>query len=532
MFRYGFKKRLLELGVDYGSRVLAAVSGGMDSMCMADALLNSGLDLTVAIAHVNFNLRGEESDADTRMVREWCAQKGITLHEESFNTTEFAAEKGISIEMAARELRYNWFYTLMAGHGYDFLAIAHNANDNAETLLLNLTRGCGIEGIGGIREKVELEFEYASDEEIAEDEGMAGDADEAQGEQALHPQYIIRPLMCYSRKQIEKYALKFNVPYRTDSTNLMSDFSRNRIRNEVFPQLERINPSVVATFNRNIRHFRQAAGIMQKHIEEKLQLLCNEFTTFEEFSTSCYAGNMCGLNILMNRVPVENGGIEEEYSAIICIVELARLLEEEEWEFWVYQIASRYSFSPAIIEDICTSISEDMAAYGSTCAAAVAQGGRSGNGEARKGAGGPKRFLSGSGEVIAVKERGLLKFYLNVVPECGLEIETVVIPREAWRTRKESCHHCPTLYMDASKVEMPLSCRSVEPGDRFSPLGLRGSKKVTDYLSDIKFENLHKGNVLVMTDASGKIVCLPGLQIANHVRVTESTQEVLQVTVC
>lgn len=499
MFRYGFKKRLQELGVDYGSTVVAAVSGGMDSMCMADALLNSGLDLTVAVAHVNFNLRGEESDADTRMVREWCAQNGITLHEESFNTTEFAAEKGISIEMAARELRYNWFYTLMAEHGYDFLAIAHNANDNAETLLLNLTRGCGIEGIGGIREKVELDT-----------------------------QYIIRPLICYSRKQIEKYALKFNVPYRTDSTNLLSDYSRNRIRNEVFPQLEKINPSVITTFNRNIRHFRQAAGIMQKHIEEKLLQLCNEFSTFEEFSGSSFAGGMCGLNVLMNRIPVED---DEEYSAIICIIELRKLLEEEEWEFWVYQIASRYSFSPAIIEDICTSISEDMAAYGSTRAADGAQDGASGSGVARKGAGGPKKFLSGSGEIIAVKERGLLKFYLNVAPECNLDIETVVIPREAWRTRKESCHLCPTLYMDASKVEMPLSCRTVEPGDRFSPLGLRGSKKVTDYLSDIKFENLHKGNVLVMTDASGKIVCLPGLQIANQVRVTESTQEVLQVTV-
>lgn len=515
MFRYGFKKRLLELGVEYGSRVLAAVSGGMDSMCMADALLNSGLDLTVAAAHVNFNLRGEESDGDTRMVRKWCSQNGITLHEESFNTTEFAAEKGISIEMAARELRYRWFYTLMAGHGYDFLAIAHNANDNAETLLLNLTRGCGIEGIGGIREKVELEF-----------------VDAAAEEQAPHPQYIIRPLMCYSRKQIEKYALKFNVPYRTDSTNLLSDYSRNRIRNEVFPQLERINPSVVATFNRNIRHFRQAAGIIQKHIEEKLQLLCNEFTTFEEFSGSSFAGKMCGLNILMNRIPADNGGIEEEYSAIICIVELARLLEEEEWEFWVYQIASRYSFSPAIIEDICASISEDTAVYGGTCPDSGTHEVTSRSGEAKKGTGGPKKFLSGSGEVIAVKERGLLKFYLNVVPECTLDIDTVVIPREAWRTRKESRHHCPTLYMDASKVEMPLSCRAVEPGDRFSPLGLRGSKKVTDYLSDIKFENLHKGNVLVMTDATGKIVCLPGLQIANHVRVTESTQEVLQVTVC
>ena len=237
MFRYGFKKRLFELGVDYGASVLAAVSGGVDSMCMLDALVHCQLDLKISVAHVNFNLRGQESDADTRMVEQWCAEHGITLYQESFQTTEYAREKGISIEMAARELRYNWFYALMQEHQFNFLAIAHNANDNAETLLLNLTRGCGIEGIAGIREKVLLDFQEE------EQEASTGES----GEPAS-PQYIIRPLMAYSRQQIEKYALKFKVPYRTDSTNLLSDYSRNRIRNEVFPQLEKINPSVTATF--------------------------------------------------------------------------------------------------------------------------------------------------------------------------------------------------------------------------------------------------------------------------------------------
>lgn len=180
MFRYGFKKHLLELGADYGSSVLAAVSGGVDSMCMLDALIHCQLDLKIAVAHVNFNLRGQESDADTQMVTQWCSEHGIELHTASFPTEEYAAEHKISIEMAARELRYNWFYQLMATHGYDFLAIAHNANDNAETLLLNLTRGCGIDGIGGIREKVLLEFEEDCEENLSGRET---------------PQYIIRPLM-------------------------------------------------------------------------------------------------------------------------------------------------------------------------------------------------------------------------------------------------------------------------------------------------------------------------------------------------
>ena len=492
MFRYGFKKRLQELGVDYGASVLAAVSGGVDSMCMVDALLHSQLDLQVAVAHVNFNLRGEESDADTRMVEQWCTDHNITLYQESFNTTEFAQQEGISIEMAARDLRYNWFYTLMQEHGFNFLAIAHNANDNAETLLLNLTRGCGIEGIAGIREKVLLQFQQEQEEE--QEENQQGSEEQEQ----TAPQFIIRPLLCYSRQQIEKYAFKFKVPYRTDSTNLLSDYSRNRIRNEVFPQLEKINPSVIATFNRNIKHFQQAGAVLQRAVEEKCAALCHEFPSFQELQESRFSHTLCGLNLRMNL-------IGEEYSQLVGAVCLEELMAEPEWEFWVYQIASRWGFVPAIIGNICKSLEEEE---------------------------GPKKFLSGSGEIIAVKERGLLKFYLNVPADgCGLQIDTTLISRENWRTRKEAGELCPTLYMDASKLEMPLSCRIVAPGDRFSPLGLRGSKKVTDYLTDIKFENLHKGNVLVMCDASGKIVCLPGLQISNYVRVTESTSEILQVRV-
>ena len=494
MFRYGFKKRLIELGVDYGASVLAAVSGGVDSMCMVDALLHSQLDLQIAVAHVNFNLRGEESDADTRMVEQWCTEHNITLYQESFNTTEFAQQEGISIEMAARDLRYNWFYTLMQEHGFNFLAIAHNANDNAETLLLNLTRGCGIEGIAGIREKVLLQFQEEQEEE---EENQQGSEEHEEQEQTA-PQYIIRPLLCYSRQQIEKYAFKFKVPYRTDSTNLLSDYSRNRIRNEVFPQLEKINPSVIATFNRNIKHFQQAGAVLQRAVEEKYAALCHEFPSFLELQESRFSHSLCGLNLRMNL-------IGEEYSQLVGAVCLEELMAEPEWEFWVYQIASRWGFVPAIIGNICKSLEEEE---------------------------GPKKFLSGSGEIIAVKERGLLKFYLNVPADgCGLQIDTTLISRENWRTRKEAGELCPTLYMDASKLKMPLNCRVVAPGDRFSPLGLRGSKKVTDYLTDIKFENLHKGNVLVMCDASGKIVCLPGLQISNHVRVTESTSEILQVRV-
>ena len=197
--------------------------------------------------------------------------------------------------------------------------------------------------------------------------------------------------------------------------------------------------------------------------------------------------------------------LDERRSLLICIVELAQLMEEPEWEFWIYHIAYPLGFSPAIIENICKAMKEED---------------------------GPKKFLSANGEIIAAKERGLLKLYMNIAQAMPLQIDTKVVPRECWRTMKDTSEEiCPTLYLDADKVQMPVECRPVAPGDRFSPLGLRGSKKVTDYLADIKFEHLHKTGVYVMCDATGKIICIPGLQISNQARISNSTKTVLQIQI-
>jgi tRNA(Ile)-lysidine synthetase, N-terminal domain len=211
MFRYNFRKYLTELGITMNTNILVAVSGGIDSMSLLDILKNCSLNLNIFVANVNFNLRGQESNQDTQMVIDYCQNLNIKLFTKSFNTIQYAKEKNISIEMAARELRYNWFFELMEQHNLTYLAIAHNSNDNAETLLLNLTRGTGIDGITGIKEILPIN----------------------------NNKFIIRPLLQYTRDEIEKYATKYNIPFRTDSTNQLSDYHRNRIRNEVFPQLKK-----------------------------------------------------------------------------------------------------------------------------------------------------------------------------------------------------------------------------------------------------------------------------------------------------
>ena len=141
--QYRFNKNLEALGIGRGACVMAALSGGADSMVMLMLLKNSSLDLRICAAHVNFHLRGDESDEDERFVTEWCRKNDIQIEVKHSDTYKYANERRLSVEMAARDIRYGWFYELAKERNIKYIAVAHNANDNAETLLLNLTRGCG-----------------------------------------------------------------------------------------------------------------------------------------------------------------------------------------------------------------------------------------------------------------------------------------------------------------------------------------------------------------------------------------------------
>ena len=209
--------------------LLVAVSGGLDSMCLAQKVRLEGGPF--AIAHCNFGLRGEESDGDEAFVRSWAEKYGIPLHVKHFDTTTYAREKGISIEMAARRLRYHWFGELCREHGYTAVAVAHNANDNAETLLLNLLRGTGLRGIIGMKSS-----------------GFLPDPDFADIP-------LLRPLLGMTRADIEAFAAEQGLTWREDSTNALNDYKRNKIRNQVFPIFKEINPSFVEVLNRDMERF-------------------------------------------------------------------------------------------------------------------------------------------------------------------------------------------------------------------------------------------------------------------------------------
>lgn len=233
-----------------GCRVLLAVSGGVDSMTMADLFRNSALRLPFAVAHVNFQLRGADSDGDEALVRRWCEASGVPFFCKRVETDKHASGQGISIEMAARELRYAWFAELCRREGFSFLAVAHNLDDSAETLFLHLLRGTGMRGMSGIREDVPLPG--------------SGDVK------------LIRPVLGFTRKEIESHAVRAGVEFRVDSTNSDISIPRNRIRHEVFPQLARINPSFLHTIEWEMDQFGRMERLLDGVYEAGRADLCRE----------------------------------------------------------------------------------------------------------------------------------------------------------------------------------------------------------------------------------------------------------------
>lgn len=221
---------------EFYGKLLLAVSGGIDSMVLADSIYSQKLEF--GIAHCNFHLRGEDSDGDADFVCEWARNRGITFHRADFDTEEYAREHNLSIEMAARDLRYGFFARVCREYGYACVVVAHNANDNAETLLLNLVRGTGLRGICGMKEYSLMSIP---------------------GEGELR---IWRPMLDMTRKQIEGYAFANGVKWREDRTNSSCEYKRNLIRNEVLPLLERLNPSVVRTLNQDMANFKDAADAL------------------------------------------------------------------------------------------------------------------------------------------------------------------------------------------------------------------------------------------------------------------------------
>ncbi len=218
--------------VSRSARLLVTVSGGMDSMVLLDLLIDAGYYCEVA--HCNFNLRGEESDGDALFVAKECEKRGIMLHEKSFNTNGYAEEKGISVEMAARDLRYGWFHELLRQRDLDFMLTAHHGDDAIETFFLNLVRGTGIKGLSGMK------FRNGK---------------------------VLRPLLNVSRKDIEEYAGERRIEHRHDSSNDEVRYLRNKVRHEILPRFTEMNPSFFSTMIENLKHLAEVEELLEMEVK-------------------------------------------------------------------------------------------------------------------------------------------------------------------------------------------------------------------------------------------------------------------------
>lgn len=225
-------------------KILLAVSGGIDSMVMVHLFLRCGFEF--GIAHCNFKLRGDESDGDELFVEEFAVAHKIKFFSQQFNTERYAAERGLSIQMAARELRYEWFEDIRRKEGYYAIALAHNLNDNIETFLINLVRGSGLAGFAGISPKNDR---------------------------------LIRPILFAAREKIREYSDKYEIEFREDSSNADTKYIRNRIRHHIVPVFKEINPSFEQTIEETIARVTEISEIYSGHIARIRGALIKETNT-------------------------------------------------------------------------------------------------------------------------------------------------------------------------------------------------------------------------------------------------------------
>ena len=410
--------------------VLVALSGGADSVALLLVLHNLGYRCEAI--HCNFHLRGEESNRDEEFTTALCKKIGMALHIVHFDTAEYAKSHGISIEMAARELRYDAFERQRAQIGAQAIAVAHHRDDSAETLLLNLIRGTGIKGLRGIQPK---------------------------------NGYIIRPLLCVGREDIIDYLKWRGEEFVTDSTNLTSDYTRNKIRLKVIPKLAEINPSIKESLAQTAQRIGEAELIYRRAIEEAVK-----------------------------RVKKEN-----------CI-DIELLKREVAPTTLLHEILSPLGFNSAQAEDIYNSIESEGSRQFTTTEWCVTKD--------------RNRFIITPKEGFEQTDITLPHEGSVETPQGVLTITQAPFNGEIPKLRNIAC-------LDIEKLHLPLTLRKIHNGDRFAPFGMRGTKLVSDYLTDRKKSLIEKQAQLVVTDAKGEIVWLVDERPSSRCCISESTKKIL-----
>lgn len=418
----------------YESKLLLAVSGGLDSVALTYLCTQSQLD--VALAHCNFNLRGAESDADEAFVIKLAETLNIEVFTQKFDTLNYAAKNKLSIQMAARELRYNWFQELAVALNFDFILTAHHADDQLETFLINFLRGTGLDGLTGIPE-------------INDN--------------------IIRPLLPFSREEIEIYLKNAHLLWREDSSNVSTKYLRNKLRHEVVPVLKDINPQLLDSFKSTLSHLNDVTDIVDESLNavEKRAIVniddngisykISEFKKvnnphaylyhmFKDFGFTAWDDILHLLDAQTGKQVYSDTHVLLKNRDVLLLFEL-----KDEVEKKVYQISEL----PASIE-----------------------------------------FPIG-------------KLILN-------QVETI------------ENNSATAIFIDLEKLQLPLELRQWEHGDYFYPMGMTGTKKVSKYLKDVKSSLVEKQNIWVLC-SNNSIVCIVNHRLDRRFIANQHSTQIIKI---
>ena len=417
-----------------GSKILAAVSGGMDSVILVHLLKAAGFNF--GIAHCNFQLRDDESTGDEQFCLQLAQQLDVPFHTIRFDTLKHVADNKVSTQMAARTLRYQWFEQIRQQAGYSVIALAHHQNDAIETILLNLTRGTGIAGLHGILPK---------------------------------NGWLIRPMLFLNRDEINGLVKKLKIPYREDSSNASVKYARNKIRLEVIPKLKELNPGLEHTFKNNLSHFRE------------LELLLDDRVT--ELKGRLF--------------------IRHENETHILLKDLKELHPQR---LLLFNLLQEYGVNETIVDDLISVLDKHSGKIFET---------------------GEFRLITDRDKLIITKRNNLPQH------EVPINLQDKEVNYNGY---KLSILHDDSplivknnplaLSVDADLLIYPLTLRRWETGDHFFPLGMKGSKKVSDFFINQKVPLHQKNEIPLIINGNGEIIWIGGYRSDDRYKVTNNTKKV------
>ncbi|MGN0001961.1 MAG: tRNA lysidine(34) synthetase TilS [Sphingobacterium composti] len=419
-----------------GDKILVAVSGGRDSMLLLWLLHKA--NFSIEIAHCNFQLRGDESDADEKLVRDFAEEHSIAFHVKNFDTINYAESNKISIQMAARELRYAWFEELRAKRNCKVIAVAQHINDAVETVLFNLSRGTGLQGLQGILPK-------------------------------RNDSKVVRPLLFLQSKEITDFVQQLGIPFRDDSSNFSNKYARNKIRLDIIPEFEKLNPEFVTIMDDNIQRFRDSQQVLYSFISR-----------------------------LRNEILILRG--KDSWQMLKS--EIQKLSMNE-----LYFMLEPYGFKKNVLQDLLGSLDKESGRqFESENYILVTD---------REAVILSKKSETDEGIQIEETDTKVLWNDYQFNFEISEDLKVLYDKGVA--------------QVDFDEVIYPLTIRSWEEGDVFQPLGMQGKKKLSDYFIQKKINILDKKQVPILVNGDGRIIWVVNYHLDERFKIRDNTQKVLKL---